>query len=174
MAKKFKDASPDGETAAPGMDVTLPDYIRGYAPEVLAPLAVMEGAPALGFWRELFQPAQTGEGKRRVNEAIRWPYAERLVYLAREFAKLDDRCRRYVVKAARVQIWWRGDDIQRFRAIVEAHQSYRGLSEAERADYRKRLLRAAQTVAGGHGGQPAPGTRAARLNPSLLNLAKHS
>ena len=150
MAKKFKD-EPVAETRGLDMRIGLPEYINRYAPEVLTQLAVMEGAPALRFWQETFQPAQPGEGKKQLKDAVRWPYAERLVYLAREFIKLDGRCRRYVIKAARAQIWWRGDDIQRFRTIVDAHLDYRRLSEDERNGYRKRLMDAAKAIAGGHG-----------------------
>jgi hypothetical protein len=145
MAKKFKDGSeqPQGVAAGP---ISLLDYMRDYAPEVLAPLPMMQGASALRFWQECFQPPAAGEGRRLVNERWRWPYAERLVYLAREFIKLDEPCRLYVLKAASAQIWWRGDDMQRFRAIVAAHLAYRRLNEAERAAYRKRLLSAAHSA----------------------------
>ncbi len=146
MAKKFKDGLAEMQNCGPDLRITLLDYVQLYAPDVLLPLAVMEGATALRFWQEIFQSARPGEGKRFVNECIRWPYAERIVYLAREFNKLDERCRRYVVKAARAGIWWRGDDIQRFRAIVAAHLNYRGLSEDERVHYRKRLMSAAKNM----------------------------
>jgi hypothetical protein len=79
---------------------------------------------------------------------LRWPYAERLIYLSREFRQLDVRYQRYILKAAKAHIWWRGDDSQRFRAIVTAHLNYRQLSEAERLHYRKRLMQAAQQALG--------------------------
>ncbi|MDD4915411.1 MAG: hypothetical protein PHW13_10310 [Methylococcales bacterium] len=144
MAKKFKTA-PAVETDAPGgLRLTLQDYIAGYAPEVLLPLPFMQGCPALRFWQQTFEPQRPGEAKQLGKDNIRWPYAERLVYLAREFIRLDDRCRRYVLKAAESKIWWRGDDIQRFRVIVAAQLSYRRLSEAEQAEYRRRLMLAAR------------------------------
>lgn len=151
MAKKFKDLIiPANGATQSGFGISLLDYIKDYAPDVLNPLPVMEGASALRFWQQTFQPALPGEGKRRLGGGVRWPYAERLVYLAREFAKLDDRSRRYIVKAAAAQIWWRGDGIRQFRSIVEAHLDYRSLSSAERLDYRKRLMHTAQTLAGRH------------------------
>lgn len=148
MAKKFKHPVPDSLPATADLRVSLPDYLRAHAPDALSPLAVMAGAPALRFWEETFQPPQAGEGKRLFHGALRWPYAERLAYLAREFTKLDERSRRYVIKAAQAQIWWRGDDIPRFRGIVAANLAYRRLSEAERADYRKRLMSAAKAGVG--------------------------
>jgi len=154
MPKKFKDdpAKEQPSAAQPGADpcITLLDYILLAAPEVLQAQPVMEGASALRFWQEIFEPAAAGEAKRRLQAVVRWPYAERLVYLAREFLKLDERRQRYIVKAARARIWWRGDDLQRFRAIVEAHLAYRGLSEAERAEYRQRLMSVAKTLAKRH------------------------
>ena len=148
MAKKFKDPIPDSPPVTADLRVSLADYLRAHAPDALLPLAVMEGASALRFWEQTFQPPQAGEGKRLFQGSLRWPYAERLAYLAREFTKLDDRCRRYVLKAAQAQIWWRGDDIPRFRSIVAANLAYRRLSEAERAEYRKRLMSAAKAGVG--------------------------
>lgn len=152
MPKKFKNPEFDALPATPGLQSTLPDYIRGYAPDVIQGLDIMEGAGALRFWQEIFQPPQSGEGKRLINTGLRWPYAERLVYLAREFAKLEPRSQRYIVKAARAQIWWRGDDIQRFQSIVAAHQRYRGLSDDERLHYKRQLM----TVARGLLSKPVP------------------
>ena len=153
MPKKFKDAphnAPDLAAAPPdpGLHITLLDYILNYAPEVLQGKPIMAGASALRFWQETFEPAAGGEGKRRLKEVVRWPYAERLVYLAREFLKLDERRQRYIVKAAQARIWWRGDDMHRFQAIVAAHLAYRQLSETERVHYRQRLMSIAKTLAG--------------------------
>ena len=146
MPKKFKHAGSEAvEPAADGLlQTSLADYIRDYAPEVLLPLPVMAEASALRFWQETFQPARPGEAKRLINASLRWPYAERLVYLAREFIKLDERSRQYVLKAAAAQIWWRGDDMQRFQDVVQAHLRYRRLDSGQRAEYRRRLLDAAQ------------------------------
>jgi len=146
MAKKFTADPLADETPANHLSISLPAYIQNYAPDVLVPLAVMEGAAALCFWQQTFQPARPDEGKRRLRDSVRWPYAERLVYLAREFIRLDDRCRRYVVKAAQAGIWWRGDDIGRFQAIVAAHLEYRRLTDEDRAAYRKHLLLRARSV----------------------------
>jgi hypothetical protein len=140
MTKKYQNPVIERQAAKADFQISLLDYVKDFAPEVLAPLPIMQEASALRFWQQTFQPAGSGEGKRLINETLRWPYAERLVYLAREFIKLDERYRRYIVKAAVAQIWWRGDDMQRFKRIVEAHLEYRGLSADEKTNYRKHLL----------------------------------
>jgi hypothetical protein len=155
MQKKFKHAAnKPAETANAGFDadmhISLLDYILSYAPDVLQAQQIMAGASALRFWQETFQPPAPGEGKRRMKEVVRWPYAERLVYLAREFLKLDERRQRYIIKAAQAQIWWRGDDLKRFQAIVAAHLDYRQLNETERLHYRKRLMSIAKTLINRH------------------------
>jgi len=155
MPKKFKD-DPIKQQPLPvtqpdaALRITLLDYILAYAPDILQATPLMAGASALRFWQETFEPAAAGEGKRRLKEVVRWPYAERLAYLAREVLKLDDRRQAYIVKAAHARIWWRGDDMPHFLAIVAAHLAYRNLSETERLHYRKRLMGVAKTLAGRH------------------------
>ena len=155
MAKKFKDdphnnPAPAAVQTDADLRITLLDYLLDYAPEILQAHTIMQGASALRFWQETFEPATSGEGKRRLKEIVRWPYAERLAYLAREFLKLDERRQAYIVKAAQAKIWWRGDDLHRFRSIVAAHLAYRNLSETERQHYRKRLMNIAKTLANRH------------------------
>jgi hypothetical protein len=145
MQKKFKQ-TPAAELPASAASPSLAEYIQAYAPQVLADQDFMQGAPALDFWQALFQAQQPGEGKRPAQEVLRWPYAERLVYLAREFLKLDARSQAYVRRAAQARIWWRGDDIRHFRHIVAAQQRYRRLGASEQAAYRKQLLRSAEKL----------------------------
>lgn len=144
MAKKFKEDS--GAAADINKSTSLLDYVKHLAPDILPGLPIMEGASSLRFWQEIFQPMQAGEGKYWAQAHLRWPYAERLIYLSREFLRLDQRSQQYVIKAGKAQIWWRGDNIQQFRMIVDAHLAYRRLSEEERVLYRKRLMLEARAV----------------------------
>lgn len=144
MTKKFKTDLAEQPLTTPIWRLSLQDYIASFAPEVLHTLPIMQGSNPLHFWQNHFEPPTAGEGKRWQQDSLRWPYAERLVYLAREFTKLDDRCRQYILKAAQAKIWWRGDDIHRFRIIVAAQQSYRRLSQAEQEQYRQKLMIAAR------------------------------
>ncbi|WP_347989900.1 hypothetical protein [Methylomonas sp. AM2-LC] len=146
MAKKFKNAPTLNDLSQPLAALSLQEYINLHAADVLSPHPFMEGASTLRFWQETFQPVRSGEGKRWINDTLRWPYAERLIYLSREFRQLDTRYQRYILKAAKAHIWWRGDDSQRFQAIVAAHLNYRKLNETERLHYRKRLMQAAQQL----------------------------
>jgi hypothetical protein len=143
MAKKFKTAASDQPPSADDPRLHLQGYIARYAPEVLLPMAFMADHTPLAFWQQTFQPPQPGEHRQHHQDRVQWPYAERLVYLAREFIKLDNRCRQYVLKAASLKIWWRGDPIDRFRVIVAAHLSYRKLSASEQQAYRQRLMQVA-------------------------------
>ncbi|QWF71941.1 hypothetical protein KEF85_05645 [Methylomonas paludis] len=148
MPKKFKqDCAPP--SAKPAIKVSLLEYLQDSAPDILLPLPIMAEVSALRFWQETFQPLRPGEARYLQAGGWRWPYAERLVYLAREFIKLDERSRRYVLKAAAAQIWWRGDDMQRFQNIVQAHLRYRSLNPEQRLEYRRRLMQAAKGLGRG-------------------------
>lgn len=150
MTRKFKTAAADPAGPAMCIRPSLHGYIAGYAADVLQPLSIMAPLPPLAFWEASFEPPRPGEGWRRHGDGQRWPYAERLVYLARRFQALDERGRRYILRAAAARIWWRGDDIQQFRGIVAAQQGYRNLDPAQQAAYRRRLLAAAATCRAGH------------------------
>lgn len=146
MAKKFKD-EPAQEYGVPDLSITLQAYIAKYAPDILSQTEIMQGNTALTFFTGLFQPAQPGEGKRQLKNSVDWPYANRVINFARVFLRLNDREKSYIIKTSQAGIWWRGDDIQNFRRIVEETLNYRRLSEPEKEAYRHRIMAKAKALA---------------------------
>ena len=144
MVKKFKNLVVD-EQIVLDKQCSLAVYIQTYALEILKNEKFMQNTPALEFWQSLFQAKKAGEGKSIEQGYLRWPYAERIIYLAREFKQLDQRSQAYIIKAAEKAIWWRGDDIEQFRRIVQAHLSYRRLNADQRLSYRKHLMQNAKS-----------------------------
>lgn len=141
MPKKFKQPSVDDHLPDTDMQISLLDYMRRHAVDTLNPMPMMAGSSALRFWQDHFQPMLAHEGKRLINARLDWPYAERIIYLVREFKRQEPRCQQYILKAAEQKIWWRGDEINQFRRIVTAQLHYRRLNETERINYRKQLLK---------------------------------
>lgn len=146
MKRKFKEDDGHNESRHTDMGISLAAYIGQYAPDILNQTEIMQGNTALTFFSGIFEPQQIHEGKRRIKSSIDWPYANRMINFSRSFLRLDDRCQRYICKAARVKIWWRGEDIQNFRLIVEETLDFRQLTCDEKLIYRKRIMAIAKTI----------------------------
>lgn len=145
MAKKFRHEESKGEYQGADMGISLDQYVLKYAPDIFCKTAIMGDSSALAFFTDIFQPQQNNEGKRPVKTSIDWPYANRLIVHARNFLKLEIMSQRYVVKAAGAKIWWRGDEINNFRRIVEETISFRQLDADEKRQYRQRIMAIAKT-----------------------------
>lgn len=147
MPRKFDARSEDYSA---DLGITLQGYIAQYAPDILNQTAIMQGETPVTFFAATFEPQQAKEGKYLVKNTIDWPYANRIIFLARVFLRLDDRGQRYVKRASLAHIWWRGDDIQNFRLIVEETLDYRQLNPDEKKKYRQRIMTIAKTLISRH------------------------
>lgn len=83
------------------------------------------------------QPQQYSKGERVF---YRWPYAERAVYCLLRFLTLDERGQRLILAAREDEIFWRGDDLDFFRRVIDETFALRDMGvEAYRADASKKL-----------------------------------
>lgn len=148
MVKKFKNPDADCVVTSRIRQMSLVDYIQQQAADVLTPRQFMADSVPLTFWQTLFQPSRPDENVYFCHKQYRlcWPYADRLIYLAREFSCLEARSQAYIIKAASKGIWWRGDPILQFQHIVQAHIRYQRLDAEQQLGYRKQLMQAAKSV----------------------------
>ena len=158
MANKFDDEV----EIKPGIDmsITLFDYFSRRADErnidLLGQLRIMGSKNPLNFYQTIFENQKEHEKKREFKETVKWPYAERLVYLVQKFRTLDFEDQQTITDAVEaLQIYWRGDDMPMFEKIIDETIMYRKLSEKEKQEYRKNLMTSALTWAIRHGEQTA-------------------
>lgn len=131
--------------------IDLWEYVGRYVK--LSKLPEMDYAPVTKFYENLFEKPLPYEGKqiksKRFSEDdqyIYWPYANRLIYLIRKYISLSPKVRDYIVRCRKVNIFWRGGDIDIFRKEVKATLDYRKLSDDDRVKYRKSALRRLQNL----------------------------
>jgi len=105
-------------------------------------LPEMHGQAPYEFFSELFEPEGREERKNMVEnrhterEAIVWPYAIRVLGLARKYITMSARERQYIVRCRESEIFWRGDDMDFFRTYVAELLEYKKLSDEEKVVYR--------------------------------------
>lgn len=150
MASKFKEEKGNNESFRGDMGINIVAYIGQYSPEILKYESIMETDSAIGFFTKTFQPSQYDEGKRMMKVSVNWPYANRIIYLARCFLKLSEDHQKYIIDAAKQKIWWRGDNIENFRLIVEETVDFRQLSKQEKEVYRNRIFKMATSLGTRH------------------------
>ena len=144
--KKFTDGKLIQTEALPDMGITLPEYLGKYRPELLKQKSYMT-KEAVSFWTELFEKPGEYESKRLGKTAVIWPYADRLMYLATKFDGLTNREKDFILRCRDRDIFWRGDDIEFFRKVVDETILYRRLPAEGKEDYRKKTLSMALSMA---------------------------
>jgi len=144
MANYYKKEK-EQKTESVDMNTSISEYITRYAPDILSQSEIMQGVDAISFFIGIFKPSEAYDNKRFVKNSMDWPYANKIIYFARKFLTLSDREQRYIVKASKARIFWRGDDILNFRKIVEETISFRQLSDDEKKQYRKKILEIAKS-----------------------------
>jgi len=149
MKQKYREGHNE-EKVAVSLTITLPQYVNQYAPEIVAYQSFMENETALTFWTRLFEKSKD-EGKREIKDRIVWPYADRIIYLAKKFLKQEKKMQAYIMKAAKVNIFWRGDDVGMFQLIVNETLDYRELDQEQKRNYQKRALQVCQGMRQRHG-----------------------
>lgn len=152
MAKKFRGDYASGEGATgTSLDVALSEWVNTNAPDIVGSLSCMKSVPAVEYFARLFEKERKSESKRPgKNGGVDWPYADRLIYLARKFRSLSDDHKNLVITARIENIFWRGDDHDRFNTIVTETILYRDLNPIEKANYKKRLMTVASSLGSRH------------------------
>ena len=124
--------------------ITLVDYLNKRI--ALKRLPEMNNETAIIFYQNLFEPKLDREKKqmllRRNNDEqyLSWPYADRIAYLASKYQTLSKKCREYIVRCRESEIFWRGDEIEKFRKIVRETLIVRKKTPIEKAQYKKNIL----------------------------------
>lgn len=101
----------------------------------------MPGEPveAAKWWQRHIEAPKDNEGPRATQGGeTRYPYIERAQYLLTRFLKLPLIDQRLVIGAAEDGIFWRGDEIETFRLIIDQHSV---IQEEGAVAYRKRASR---------------------------------
>lgn len=140
MARKFDDEEESKSTTSMNMSTTLADFIFNREPGLLTPMEIMNGRNPLNFFQMIFEPPKIEEGKRQLEKSIAWPYAERLIYLIRKFKVQSVESQQEIIDAAKLKIWWRGDEPGQFSMIIDETLYYRELPENEKLAYRKNAM----------------------------------
>lgn len=149
MAKKFLDDSAPGMVSQDLSGIDLDRYLALYAPDVL--VAIQEsGRPMVEFWTSIFEPQKPHEAKKIKGNALDWPYANRLIYLARKFKTSKTELRDLVLEASGLKIFWRGDDYSMFDRIVTEIILFRRLEPHEKSAYKKKLWGVAMSLSMRH------------------------
>ena len=148
MAKKFNGDYATGEAVInTSLNTTISEFVSTFAPDILESLPCMKGYPAIEYYGKLFEKEKQSESKRPgKNNGVEWPYAARVIYLARKFRSLNEIARQLVIDARRENIFWRGDDHDMFNTIVTETLAYRDLEPFEKANYKKRLMVMAKSL----------------------------
>lgn len=148
MAKKFNGDYAVGEASASmSLNATISEFVSSFAPDILESLPCMKGEPAVEYYGRLFERERQSESKRPgKNNSVEWPYAVRIIYLARKFRSLNESERQLVIDARRVKIYWRGDDHDMFQTVATETLGYRDLEPFEKANYKKRLMVMAKSL----------------------------
>jgi hypothetical protein len=151
MAKKFEVKVQDKQVTPLGQRPTLERYVSQFGDDILKYQKFFNGMEALEFWKYLFDPEGRTEHQFPVKNTVEWPYANRLIYLARKFIKLSDHDRDFIQMARNQKVFWRGDDIKHFDLIVEETLDFRSLKPDEKERYKKRIWDMAMTLRKRHG-----------------------
>lgn len=151
MAKKYKGEESSGEYAGVnGLRTSIMEYVTQFAPDILTSLTIMRSAPVLEYYTRLFDREYRSEEKRMGKSMVIWPYADRIIYLARKFASLSDEEREFVVTARKEKIFWRGDTLSFFNTVITETCMFRDLEPAERSNYKKRIWNVAKSLSERH------------------------
>lgn len=102
-------------------------------------------------WMSLQEPENKDEHARIVRgkdgeERWHYPYLDRVVYCMSRYLKHGVEERHYILSAMQSGIAWRGDEIDRFKHIVEEHETMR---EIGLDDYRKLCRENTRRMLGG-------------------------
>lgn len=143
--KKFASERDNAPEVFIDMKISLPDYLMKFRPEIFKQKSYMD-KEAISFWSWLFGNPVAYEEKRPGRKAVIWPYADRLMYLATKFDSLEDREKDYIKRCRKANIFWRGDDINDFRKIVDETILFRRLTDEGKEDYRKKTLSMAMAM----------------------------
>lgn len=152
MAKKFKDDYAAGDAlVGTSWNMTLHEYLVSNAPDVIDAMPCMGSVSPAEYFSRAFEKEKQSEVKRPGKErGIVWPYAARIVYLARKFKAIADEHRQLVIDARKIKIFWRGDDFDMFNKIVTETMLFRDLSPVERDNYKKRVMTVAKSMGARH------------------------
>lgn len=151
MAKKYKDEQSGGDVSVSSIGMSLHDYLIAYAPDVIGSMTFMQNMPPVEYFSRLFEKEKRSEEKKPgKNGGLVWPYAERIVYLARKFIAIPDDFKKLVIDARREKIYWRGDEVDFFNKIVTETILFRDLEPEERANYKKRVMAVAKSMRARH------------------------
>lgn len=132
-------------------DPTLFEYLHHVD---LKQLDEMGGVLIHSFYEDLFEPQANKEcqgykwKKTAINEkpeqVIEWPYAQRIIYLAKKFERISPTDRNYIIRLRKEGIFWRGDDVIMFRAIVDEIKKYRRLDPLKKGQYKRDVMKEAK------------------------------
>lgn len=92
------------------------------------------------------QRTRVAEGKDGVVEGLVEPYVVRVEHYLRKFLGLDDGYQRYILAAREDSIWWRGDDLEFFRIVVENSMRWRELDDDGKAKWKADAIAKAKAV----------------------------
>lgn len=152
MAKKFKDDFTDGAPKiGSSLSMTLAEYVGQFAPDLMTRLPCMKGANPVEYYARLFEKEKQSESKRpNKNNGVQWDYAKRIIYLARKFRSFSEENQALVINARIANIFWRGDEPERFNTIITETILYRDLSPDEKKAYQKKLMKVAANMGDRH------------------------
>ena len=150
MARKFREEASATDLQVMPLGVSLDAYVAQVAPDVLGSLPIMASASTLEYFKRLFEQQKSGEQQSMGKSIVIWPYATRLIVLARAFRALTQDQQQFVVNARKEQIFWRGEDLGFFNTVITETILYRDLDENEKAAYRKKLMAVAANMAQRH------------------------
>lgn len=151
MAKKFEVKVPDKQVTPLGQKPSLEEYINHFEKKILKYYSFMGDKEPLEFWKYMFEKEGRTEHQFPLKNSVEWPYANRLIYLARVFIHLKDDERNFIIKARNQNVFWRGDDIKIFDLIVEETLDFRSLTDKEKESYKKRIWDMALSLRKRHG-----------------------
>ena len=153
MAKKFNDngVGPGSNVVHANFGVTLDQFVTENAPDILESLPCMKSVPAVEYYSRLFEKEKHHESKRHGKDgAVLWPYAVRIIYLARKFRTFSDQHKKLVIDARVEKIFWRGDEPNNFDTIITETILYRDLTDDEKKNYQRKIMAVAKSMKARH------------------------